>query len=457
MECVYGLDLSYSINKKSYNLIEASAFDEFCMKSEGIAKGVASVTRLVSFGDDRYGLVHRPSTGDSKELISGFVFEKGEYSKLSDSVKEALSKIKNYSSSSSKLILCNTPSSQQIVLFDNSLSQFKTIDLFDKREREQIKKENNYTKFKGSGSDDGDQKEEDTKVNGRGDDDGDGDADGDAEAVDEKEKESSKEKEKTDGDKKKKSERDKEKERKRRQKAGGGAASAPKFKVKSSIKKVFKHLLLTTNGSLYGLQKSFHKKYVNNNRIMDVKCDGSRCTLCLDENGVLWSFGINLFGKLGLKRNDKKAEYTNPREIAIFKAYKVSDFGITNKCCIACCANGSVYGWGSYSKSSLGTDSDIWYTPKLISSTSDANTALEETQKSRWKVFAGFRFVILLNETTNKLYVANTEFGWTVLEKAKNGFIVQTQEVVLPKNVVIVDVVPSSESAMIVAKTSDST
>merc|ERR1712154_313542 len=155
----------------------------------------------------------------------------------------------------------------------------------------------------------------------------------------------------------------------------------------SSIKKVFKHLMLTANGSLYGLTKTFHKKYVNNNKIMDVKCDVSRCTLCLDENGVLWSFGINLFGKLGLKRNDKKQIYTNPREISIFKAYKVSDFGLTNRCCIAVCANGNIYGWGSYSKSLDGAHgNDIWYTPQPISPQNIHyyDDAMETEKKHRW-------------------------------------------------------------------------
>jgi len=119
----------------------------------------------------------------------------------------------------------------------------------------------------------------------------------------------------------------------------------------------------------------------------------------------------------------------------------VIDFGITNRCCIAVCANGNIYGWGSYSKSSS-SGTDIWYTPKLISKQTD--------YKSKWKVYAGFRFIMLLNQSTNKLYVANTEFGYTVIDKPKNGLMIKVQRVLLPKNVNVLNVIPSNESAMIV-------
>jgi len=219
---------------------------------------------------------------------------------------------------------------------------------------------------------------------------------------------------------------------------------------------VFKHLLLTAGGSLYGLTGSFHKKYVNNNKIVEVKCDGTRCTLCLDENGVLWSFGVNLFGKLGLKRNDKKQIYTNPRQISIFKAYKVRDFGLTNKCCIAVCANGTVYGWGCYSRSSLGKNSDIWYTPQVISADDSSESAVDVKKGGRaakYRVFAGFRFILLLNEVNGKLFVINTEFGFTLREKAKYGFMVKMEEIKLPiKGMKITEVVPSNESALIIGE-----
>jgi len=216
-------------------------------------------------------------------------------------------------------------------------------------------------------------------------------------------------------------------------------------------------------GSLYGLTGSFHKKYVNNNVVVDVKCDGTRCTLCLDENGVLWSFGVNLFGKLGLKRNDKKQIYTNPRQISIFKAYKVADFGLTNKCCIAVCANGTVYGWGCYSRSSLGKNSDIWYTPQVISADNSENDVDVEKEKekdkkrAKYRVFAGFRFIILLNEVNNRLFVINTEFGYTVLKKEKHGFMVKMDEIKLPsKGMKVKDVVPSNESAIIICEEEES-
>jgi len=57
---------------------------------------------------------------------------------------------------------------------------------------------------------------------------------------------------------------------------------------------------------------------------------------------------------------------------------------------------------------------------------------------------------MLLNQSTNKLYVANTEFGYTVIDKPKNGLMIKVQRVLLPKNVNVLNVIPSNESAMIV-------
>merc|ERR1712032_82145 len=229
---------------------------------------------------------------------------------------------------------------------------------------------------------------------------------------------------------------------KKRKKSG---SSDPKFKVKTTIKSVFKHLLLTSNGSLYGLSKKFHKKYFGNKRVLDVKCDGSRCTLAVDENGVLWSFGINMFGKLGLKRNDKKQVYTNPREIQLFKAYMVRDFGITNRCCVAVCANGQVYGWGSYSQDMEGKDSDIWYTPQPIS---ERESGLEKRRK--WRVYCGFRFMVFVDEEHGLVVVANTEFGFTVRAKAKYGLLIETHSVRIPDGVKVRDVIASAETAVLV-------
>merc|ERR1712151_1395410 len=94
-------------------------------------------------------------------VITGFVFQKGAYNEINDSVKTALRKIKNYSSSSNDLIISNTASSQEIVLFDNTLSSFKTIDLLDKEEKDQIKTDNNY---KANIKEVEDQQEEENKV-----------------------------------------------------------------------------------------------------------------------------------------------------------------------------------------------------------------------------------------------------------------------------------------------------
>jgi len=460
----FGVDLTYSVNKTSYNLIEPSKLSTFC-QSAGIKNGTDDLTTLVSFGEDRYGVAYRrntttttttteddagddaaPQTSD-REFLSGFTFEKGEFKPLPQSVQDALSSVTNYSSSVSNVVLCNTPSSQQIVLFDNTSSQFKTIDLFEKTEAEK------YSSSSDSDSKSGDDAGK-AELNGAG---------AGAGAGDDQNKDKDKDKDKQKDEdaeevkvraEEEESDEVQEKGISNKEKAAKGTIAVAKYKVKSSLRKVFRHLFLTSNGSLYGLQKSFHKKYVNNNRVVEVKCDGSRCTLCLDENGVLWSFGINMFGKLGLRRNDKKTEYTNPREISIFKAYKVADFGVTNKCCIACCANGSVYGWGSVSRSSTGKDSDIWWTPQLISTDDLGSTVSlpEPSQKAKWRAFAGVRFIILLNTTSNELYVVNTQFGFTLLDKPKNGFVIRTQPLRLPENVTVTDVIPSAESAIIVVK-----
>eukprot|EP01083_Nonionella_stella_P076173 207437_1 len=469
-----GIDLSYHVNKKSYNLLEASDFDAFCTKSLDLKDGVGSVNDVVSFGADRYGLIYKNPNDDestSNEALTGFIFNKGEFAMINESAQKALNKITNYSSQSNDIILSNTPSGSEIVIFDNTSSAFKTIDLFDKEEKAKIRKDNKYTIQSTEEQPDA-EPEEEQKSKAEADKPGDDDEEEhDEKAKDKeeaKEKEADKEEEeeeeeikkeavtKVDKENDKESEEDrakrkeKEKSKKKKKNTKTRGSTSPKFKVKSSIRKVFKHLMLTSGGSLYGLQKSFHKKYVNNQKVIEVKSDGTRCTLCLDENGVLWSFGINLFGKLGLKRNDKKQIYTNPREISIFKAYKVADFGITNRCCIAVCANGSMYGWGSYSKSSLGKNCDIWYTPKLITN-NDQDQVQPIDHKSRWRVFAGFRFIMLLNETTNKLYVINTEFGYTLIDKPRNGLRIRTQQVKLPPNLRVSNVIPSNESAIIVA------
>lgn len=347
--------------------------------------------------------------------MSGFVFERGQFAPLRAPTQKALSLL-----DTECLVLSNTASGQEAVFFNNSTSQFKTIDLFEKKAKDQAKRFSSGDEEDG-GDDDGgvEEEEEETKA----------DSNGDKEADPEQQPDGAEAAKKAAA-------------RPRRKKS---SSSEPKFKVKSSIKRVFKHLLLTANGSLYGLQKSFHKKYFGSRRVVEVKCDGSRCALCLDENGVLWSFGINMFGKLGLKRNDKKQIYTNPREIALFKAYKVRDFGITNRCCVAVCANGRVYGWGSCSKSLEGTDSDIWYTPQVISD--DA-----ERTRRRWRVRCGFRFMVFWDSETAEVRVANTEFGFTVLEEPRHGLLIATQSVKVPENVDVVDVVASSESAVLVVQ-----
>jgi len=438
-----GVDLSYSVNKKSYNMINASKLDEF-LKSQNINDGVKCVTELVSFGDDRYGF--KSSSTTSGTALTGFTFEKGEFHPLLELTQNALDSV---SSSSSDLILSNTASGQEAVIFNNATSQFKTIDLFDKKFKNAKTFSSSEDDLSGDHDDDGDddnEKEEETKANGDTEPKANG---GKKDEADGAEKEDGAEKsDKNDGDngstKNGKKESGSNSNSKTKRKTS--SSSEPKFKVKSSIKRVFKHLLLTANGSLYGLQKSFHKKYFGSKKVVEVKCDGSRCALCLDENGVLWSFGINMFGKLGLKRNDKKQIYTNPREIALFKAYKVRDFGITNRCCVAVCANGNVYGWGSYSKTMDGTDGDIWYTPQLISKYTDS------AKKRRWRVWCGFRFMMFLDEGSNELFVANTEFGFTVRDEAKHGLLIETQTIKVPENVKVSEVIPSSESAIIVVQ-----
>lgn len=405
-----GVDLSYSVNKKAHSLIATSEFDDFCSKSAVIRGGVDRVTKVVSFGDDHYGLLYstdsdnQPQPQPQPQGVTGFLFTKGAYRPLPSPVQSALRPFTKASPSSTDLIISNTPSGREVVLFDNTSSKFRTIDLFEKA------KDNNSAKdaFKKPAADESDLKNGDTEDN----------AEDNAEPA-----------ANTDEDK------------------PASKESTPKFKVKSSISAVWKHLLLTANGSLYGLSGAFHKKYINNKKVSRVACDGSRCALILDEQGVVWSFGINLFGKLGLPRNDKKQMYTNPREIAIFKAYKCVDLGITNRCCVAVCKNGDVYGWGAFSKSALGTDSQIWYTPRKIS----------EGQRTQWRVWAGFRFVLLLNVDEGRLWVANTEFGYTLLDEPRNGLMVATEEIKLSKlgkGVRVHEVVPSSETAMIIARVS---
>ena len=444
MDSVYGVDLSYSVNKKSYNLIDASKFNEFTINSEEIKGGVNNITSIVSFGDDIYGMVYNKDGDNGKdkiEMLSGFSFNSGKYSSMNEAVKKSLSTFnKYYSSQTNDLIISNAPSCQQIVFFNNRKQKDNhiTIELFDDNKKEIAQ----YDEKDNNNDDEDDKNEVKTTTNGGGNKEKEKEeeqvANGDGNDEDDKQE--------TDKDKEKEKEKETETIKKeKKNKKTAGSISTNSYKVKSAIKKVFKHLLLTKNGSLYATNDNFHKKHVNNNKIIDVKSDGPRATLLLDENGVLWSCGYNLFGKLGLKRNDKKQRYTNPREISIFKAYKVSDFGITNKCSIACCANGNIYGWGSYSKQSLGKDSNIWYTPKKLTTQTD--------YKTKYKVFAGFRFIMLYNVTLNKLYVINTEFGYTLLEKPKNGLTIKTQQIKLPKDVKVINVIPSNESAIIIAKT----
>merc|ERR1712113_1345740 len=99
----------------------------------------SAISKIVSFGDDRYGLIYAQN-GLKSESLSGFCIDKGEYKQLSESVKTSLSKLKL----SKDFVVSNTASAQQIVLFDNETSKFQCIDLFDKEEKETLKKLNNY-------------------------------------------------------------------------------------------------------------------------------------------------------------------------------------------------------------------------------------------------------------------------------------------------------------------------
>ena len=101
----------------------------------------------------------------------------------------------------------------------------------------------------------------------------------------------------------------------------------------------------------------------------------------MDENGVLWSFGNNLFGKLGLIKNNKKQIYTNPREISLF-----TYIGIRNRCCIALCAN-------KIFMDVVNSQSDIWYTPKILITFSNTTSSGS--------------IIVLFNNTTQNLELIN--------------------------------------------------
>eukprot|EP00483_Globobulimina_turgida_P002840 UN02845 len=147
-QVIIGVDLSYSINKKSYNLIPSSTFHDFCASTLNIPSGAASVHKVISFGADRYGVIHtknESSTTSTKKqnksgAITGFICNKNAYTIINESVEKALHRIEDLSG----LIFCNTASGQQIIMFNNNTNQFKSIELFDKQEQAQIKQANNY-------------------------------------------------------------------------------------------------------------------------------------------------------------------------------------------------------------------------------------------------------------------------------------------------------------------------
>merc|ERR1719495_2027706 len=129
-----GVDLSYSVNKKAHSLIATSEFDDFCSKSAVIRGGVDRVTKVVSFGDDHYGLLYSTDSDNQPQPqgVTGFQFTKGEYRPLPSPVQSALRPFTKASPSSTDLIISNTPSGREVVLFDNTSSKFRTIDLFEK-------------------------------------------------------------------------------------------------------------------------------------------------------------------------------------------------------------------------------------------------------------------------------------------------------------------------------------
>eukprot|EP00483_Globobulimina_turgida_P009061 UN09079 len=128
---------------------------------------------------------------------------------------------------------------------------------------------------------------------------------------------------------------------------------------------------------------------------------------------------------------------------------------------MAVCANGSYRKTGKQG-------GDIWYTPYLLTvddDEDDYSVSYDYDQKARekfalkqvYRVYAGYRFIMLLNVSGNKLYCLNTEFGYTLMEKGvcSNGLVVQSEEVEFEDDVVVKDVVPSNESAMIIGEKHD--
>ena len=100
------------------------------------------------------------------------------------------------------------------------------------------------------------------------------------------------------------------------------------------------------------LKRTFTPQKVNLPRISQISC-GKSFTLCVSEDQVLYSFGDNSFGQLGLGTNQK--QYNEPQIIDTFIGIEFIQCGSYHSICKM--ENNDIYAWGCNSNGQIGIGS----------------------------------------------------------------------------------------------------
>ena len=95
----------------------------------------------------------------------------------------------------------------------------------------------------------------------------------------------------------------------------------------------------------------------NNIKIIDIVC-GSYHTLCLDENGICWSFGGNWYGQCGVGKPNSMI--LSPEPIDLSTMYKIIKMKTGGEHSYICSEDGKhfLFGWNGYNQCGLSQGCD---------------------------------------------------------------------------------------------------